>query len=424
MTYVQSADRFDWCAGFSTMLESGTEKRLRDLWQRLLCSVCSEEALAEASRGPRVGWNPYRPARGEHLLKGVLNSEVYEWRSAVQVNSLRVVGSALLVEASPRSPVNPVLDINPFHIEANNSGTVINGLSSEGTGAQCSGRTGPPYDNDSVAMDVTCTENNKENALCTTATQEAVNGIFEVLWGTVAVPWIMERYASTHQLRLKKQETDMHDRSKATLSYYGADHGNRFSAKPTRKNDPVPNRRRPKTGPAMCRGGTLGRTGPALPLGKKVPALLLHAVDASPEKFVDVVKGEENPVVVVKQGVSFLHELDCSPNQQRVSSFRSTAMNSSRAPEAERRRLLLLGKPAVRGPSLQCNRKPSLGVLQPHDSPPTGLRFALRDQQNRVGDKNTDKCPGTSRASPGGRGRKLAPLPPKSNFRSPKNLRQ
>ncbi|RNF23964.1 uncharacterized protein Tco025E_02668 [Trypanosoma conorhini] len=424
MTCVRGADHYDWCAGFSAVLEGGTEKQLGYLWQRLLCSICSKEALAEAAGGPRVDWNPYRPARGEHVLQGVLNSEVYEWRSSVQLNSLCVVGRALLVGASPRSPLNPARHIKPFHIVANNSGTVINGLSSEGTGAQCSGRTGPSCDNDSVTMDAPCTENNKENVPCSTATQDAVDDIFEVLWGTVAVPWIMRRYASEHRTRRGTQETDAQDSSKTIVSSYGTDHGKRFSAKPTRSNDLVPNRRRPKTGPATHRGGAEGRILMALPLEKKTSSRLLHVVGAPNEEFVDMVKAKKNPVVAVKQAVHFPPDLGHSPTQKRVSSFRSTALASFKEAEAERRRSLLLGKPTTRRPSLQCKRKPSSGVLQPRESPSSGLRFGLRGQQNGFGGNILDRKLGIVRASPGSRGRKLAPLPRKANFPSPTNARR
>ncbi|PWV17123.1 hypothetical protein C3747_19g39 [Trypanosoma cruzi] len=411
---------YGWCVGFSGMLESGREGRLGKLWQRLLSSVCSEEALAEATRGPRVAWNPYRPARGEHLLQGILNSEVYEWRSAVAVNSLRLHGTALSTDGLPQSPLNTVHNIKFFHLEANVSGITTNGLSSDRTAAQCSERTGPSCEIESETIEGMCNENNRENILRSTEPQDVIDDIFEVLWRTFAVPWIIERHASGHQLRREKREPETHDNSTAILSFYCADPVRRFAGKPNRNNDLVPNRRRPTTGPAMRRGGTERRAAPALPDEKKTPLLLLHTEASLKKEFVDVAREEGHPVAVARQGVQFLNEVGHSPKQKRVSSFRLSVLASSGNAEAERRRSLLLGKPTIGRPTLHCKGDhPFSSVLHPRDNSSPDRRHSPKGKKNNVFAKKLDRGAQNVRALSGCRGCKLAPLPRKARVCSP-----
>lgn len=83
-------------AGFTGDMEERTQRELQALWDTLWRHTHSEEALRAALAGPRIGWNPYRPARGGHNVRAaILNAEVAELQSVIPTDCLYVAGSPM-----------------------------------------------------------------------------------------------------------------------------------------------------------------------------------------------------------------------------------------------------------------------------------------------------------------------------------------
>nr|CCC93973.1 conserved hypothetical protein [Trypanosoma congolense IL3000] len=182
------------------------ECHIRELLHSLLDGVRSEEALLRAARGPRVSWNPYRPARGERLKQGILDSEIFEWRTKVSGNSLHVVGNSMAIRtqlspgednvASQQPPTAPVANFT--------KGLAGNAVGTESSAPSAVCRP-PVLDNGDEETEFTisdsCVVAHNEETL-----QRVVDAAFNVLWQAVAVPWITEHHGS-HSSRWAENET-------------------------------------------------------------------------------------------------------------------------------------------------------------------------------------------------------------------------
>ncbi|KEG13061.1 hypothetical protein DQ04_01241160 [Trypanosoma grayi] len=418
MASEQRSRNYGWCVGFSELLESTMERRLGELWQRLLDCVRSEDALADAVRGPRTDWNPYRPARGEHLLQGVLNSEVYEWRSCIAVNSLHVSGLALPVGEASVSLSNALGAGKPLFFGVKEAGDTTSGLTSDRTGAHCTEHVDVSSDNSSEATDVMITDSNTGDA-CDAATQQVVEAFFDMLWRTVAVPWIMEQYAGPESCQLNTKEPEVHGRPPAALRLCYADHGSCFSIESGSPRGRVVNRRRPTTGPALRRGRTVGRVVPLPLAGTKSHSREVHSPNAAPRQRVVPTRLEnvttskqqqQQRLVEAKQVVYDPSEVSSPSKQRRISSFKVATLVPSLSTKAETRHSML-GTLTVERVSLQGRDKSPSNALGLRDASPLITRLASKSRQRAVSIEEVDGSVEEMRGPSFNPAHKLAPLP-------------
>nr|CCC51801.1 conserved hypothetical protein [Trypanosoma vivax Y486] len=183
----------DWCLGFNGLLQTEAENRLRGLFERLVDSVRSVEALAEAERGPRTGWNPYRPVRGEHLQQSILNCEVFEWRSKIHESSLFVAGTALPLHESPITPSNNEAAESSFLMLVTGAGEGANTSLDDRQNNVSLVLEGGRLEETDESSGFGTLQNGSPPARDAQFIQRVVDGIFDALWKSVAVPWISEQ---------------------------------------------------------------------------------------------------------------------------------------------------------------------------------------------------------------------------------------
>ncbi|EAN78266.1 hypothetical protein, conserved [Trypanosoma brucei brucei TREU927] len=195
MTFEQCSGSRCGSSDFFYVCKSEAENRLRDFLSQLVEGVRSEEALFRATCGPRVAWNPYRPARGEHIRQGVLNSEIYEWRSRVPEDSLALVGNPLVMKESfNHSLATGCQRTGGLERVTEICESLVCEPSETNVEARTKAHTSlTSFEDDGVTREFTISDScpviYNEDVL-----RRVVAGVFDVLWRTVAVPWINEQY--------------------------------------------------------------------------------------------------------------------------------------------------------------------------------------------------------------------------------------
>lgn len=88
--------------GMSPLVENSHEDLLPTLLAELWEGIRSQHRLEEACRGPRLAWNPYRRQQsGSTTRVAVLNSQIVEFASDVETNSLYLRGTAMTIHPAP-----------------------------------------------------------------------------------------------------------------------------------------------------------------------------------------------------------------------------------------------------------------------------------------------------------------------------------